>query len=118
MRRQSRGRRIIPAISNIECPTREVSVRFMFSWLGFVLSTACALAAAAPDLTIEIKDYATFPITGDVDGKNNAMGLLARINFMREEPGPKKRFFVNDVNGQLYILDRGTKKLTTYLNFN
>src|SRR4051794_5545222 len=79
---------------------------------------AIRMLAAAPDLTIEIKDYATFPITGAVDGKSNAASLLARINFLREEPGPKKRFFVNDVNGQLYILDKDTKKLTTYLNFN
>jgi hypothetical protein len=39
---------------------------------------------------------------------------------MREEPGgrSKKRFFVNDLNGPLYILDKVTGKFTTYLNFN
>ena len=82
---------------------------------------ACVTCAfpLAPELTIEIKDYASMPVTGAVDGVGNSAGLLARINFMREEPGgSRKRFFVNDLNGPLYILDKDTKKLTTYLNFN
>src|SRR5438552_3315632 len=78
----------------------------------------CAFAAA-PEVTIEIKDYATMPMTGAVDGANNSVALLARVNFLREEPGgSRKRFFVNDLNGPLYILDKDTKKFTTYLNFN
>jgi hypothetical protein len=36
---------------------------------------------------------------------------------LREEPDGK-RFFVNDLNGSLYIIDRATKKVTTYLDFN
>ena len=36
---------------------------------------------------------------------------------MREEPGGR-RFFVNDLNGPLYILDKQTKKFTVYLDFN
>ena len=86
---------------------------------------ACVLACAASafpapqELTIEVKDYAPLPVTGLVDGAGNSAGLLARINFLREEPGGKrKRFFVNDLNGPLYILDKETKKPVTYLNFN
>jgi MYXO-CTERM domain-containing protein len=38
---------------------------------------------------------------------------------MIEEPGPNKgRMFVNDLNGQLYILNKQTKQFTTYLNLN
>jgi hypothetical protein len=74
--------------------------------------------AASPELTIEIKDYATIPMTGAVDGPGNSAGLLARINFLREEPGGGKRLFVNDLNGPLYIVDKDTKKTTTYLDFN
>jgi hypothetical protein len=75
--------------------------------------------AASADLTIEIKDYGSMPVTGAVDGPGNSAGLLARINFLREEPGGKKgRLFVNDLNGPLYILDRETKKTSTYLDFN
>src|SRR5215472_15743926 len=78
----------------------------------------CGLAAP-PELKIEIKDYAAMPMTGAVDGPGNSAGLLARINFLREEPGGgRKRLFVNDLNGQLYILDKDTKKSTMYLDFN
>ena len=39
------------------------------------------------------------------------------MNFLREEPGGR-RFFVNDLNGPLYILDKESKRFTTYLDFN
>jgi len=59
------------------------------------------------------------PITGAVDGAGNRAGLLACINFLREEPGGNRhRLFVNDLNGPLYILDKDTKKTATYLDFN
>src|SRR3954454_9418904 len=88
------------------------------SALSVFASVACAIAAS-PELTIDIKDYATMTLTGAVDGTGNSAGLLARINFLREEPGGgKKRLFVNDLNGPLYILYKETKKTTTYLNFN
>jgi Glucose / Sorbosone dehydrogenase len=78
-----------------------------------------AMAASAQQLTLEIKDYATLPITGSPEKvTDNVASLLARINFLREEPGGGNRFFVNDLNGPLYIVDRGTKKVTTYLDFN
>lgn len=57
------------------------------------------------------------PMTGQVDGKGQITGLLARVNYMREEPGGD-RFFISDQNGALSILDKKTKKLTTYLDFN
>jgi Glucose / Sorbosone dehydrogenase len=77
-----------------------------------------AMAASAQQLTLEIKDYATLPITGSPERvTDNVASLLARINFLREEPGGK-RFFVNDLNGPLYIIDRATKNVTTYLDFN
>src|SRR5580693_1284264 len=81
-----------------------------------VLAAVCR-AGAAPEITLEIRDYATMPMTGTVAGPGQIQGLLARVNFMREEPGGKKRLFVNDLNGPLYILDRETGKFTTYLNF-
>src|SRR2546421_3281872 len=88
------------------------------SALSVFASVVCAFAAS-PELTIEIKDYATMPLTGLVDGAGNSAGLLARINFLREEPGAaRKRLFVNDLNGPLYILDKDTRKSTVYLNFN
>jgi len=89
------------------------------------LRLALLLLLAAPvlaaDLTIELKDFAAMPITGAVDGPGNSAGLLARINFLREEPragAAKRRLFVNDLNGPLYIVDRETGKASTYLNLN
>jgi hypothetical protein len=79
--------------------------------LGFSVSTA------PEQVQLHLTDYAVMPMTGSVEGTGND-GSLARINFMREEPGRRGRFFVNDLNGPLYILDRKTKKTATYLDFN
>jgi glucose/arabinose dehydrogenase/mono/diheme cytochrome c family protein len=70
----------------------------------------------APRPTLVLADYVQMPITGDL-GADNTRGQLARVNFMRDEPGGR-RFFVTDLNGPLYILDKQTKTLTTYLDFN
>jgi hypothetical protein len=80
-------------------------------WLGVSASSALAQQG------LQIADYAVMPMTGVVEGTGND-GSLARVNFMREEPGQRARLFVNDLNGPLYILDKKTKKLTTYLDFN
>ena len=70
------------------------------------------------ELALQIADYADVPITGLPDGTGNNAGSLARVNFLREEPAPGRRFFVNDLNGPLYILNRNTKKSTLYLDFD
>jgi hypothetical protein len=72
----------------------------------------------SPYVTLEIRDYAAMPITGLVDGKGQTDGLLARINSLREEPGGAARLFINDLNGPLYILDKGSRTFTPYLDFN
>lgn len=73
-------------------------------------------ADPTPRKTLELADFVQMPITGEPRG-DLTRGLLARVNFMREEPGGR-RFFVNDLNGPLYILDKRTKQFTTYLDFN
>jgi len=73
-------------------------------------------AQPAQKLTLELADFAQMPITGELNGLNTR-GQLARVNFLRDEPGGR-RFFVNDLNGPLYILDKKTKTFTTYLDFN
>jgi mono/diheme cytochrome c family protein len=75
-----------------------------------------ATANAPPRRRLDLADYARMPITGDIGGENTR-GLLARVNFLRDEPGGA-RFFVNDLNGPLYILDKQTRQFTTYLDFN
>lgn len=73
-------------------------------------------ADAAARRTLELTDYVQMPITADSSG-DNTRAQLARVNFMRDEPGGR-RFFVNDLNGPLYILDKKTRRFTTYLDFN
>jgi len=75
-------------------------------------------AVSTASITVEISDYATLPVTGSVDGKGQTDAMLARVNSLREEPGGASRFFVNDLNGPLYILDKKTRTFTTYLDFN
>lgn len=91
-------------------------VRALAADPNLVVADAAADARQAPRRTLRLADYIAMPITGELAGENTR-GQLARINFMREEPG-RRRFFVNDLNGPLYILDQDTKRLTTYLDFN
>ncbi len=69
-----------------------------------------------PRLVLELQDYAALPITAD-NTDANTRAQLARVNYLRDEPGGR-RFFVNDLNGPLYILDKQTKTFTKYLDFN
>jgi glucose/arabinose dehydrogenase/mono/diheme cytochrome c family protein len=70
----------------------------------------------APRLALELQDYAALPITAE-NTDANTRAQLARVNFLRDEPGGR-RFFVNDLNGPLYLLDKQTKTFTKYLDFN
>ena len=72
--------------------------------------------AAPATLVLELRDYVEMPITGKLDGTGQTDGMLARVNSFREESSG--RVFVHDLNGPLYILDKNTKALTRYLDFN
>ena len=87
---------------------------------GFLLAVLSVPAAAHAQqtLTLEIRDFATVPITGLPLGKTSNEMLLARVNAIREEPGGADRLFVADMNGPLYILDKKTKQFTKYLDFD
>ncbi len=71
--------------------------------------------APAP-ATLQISDYLTMPMTGKVNGSDN-VAQLTRINFMRPDPANANRFFVNDLNGPLYIVDKTTKAISTVSRF-
>src|SRR5437867_1288289 len=73
---------------------------------------APAQSGAGQALALQLTDFASLPITGSPNGEGNNAGALARINFMREEPSPTHRLFVNDLIGPLYILDKKTKAAT------
>ena len=76
-------------------------------------------AAGTPaPLTLDLQDYVALPITGKLEGTGQTDGMLARVNSFREEPGGAGRVFVHDLNGPIYILDKKTKALALYLDFN
>jgi hypothetical protein len=77
-----------------------------------------AAAHAQQTVTLEIKDFATVPITGLPVGKTSNEMLLSRVNAIREEPGGADRLFVVDMNGPLYIVDKKTRQFTKYLDFD
>jgi hypothetical protein len=74
--------------------------------------------AALAQPTLELRDFVVMPMTGLVDGKGSNELLLSRVNTLREEAGGAKRLFISDLNGPLYILDKDTKGLKIYLDFN
>ena len=84
--------------------------------LALVAAQPAAVQSPPTRLTLELQDYAALPITAD-NTDANTRSQLARVNYLRDEPGGR-RFFVNDLNGPLYILDKQTKTFTTYLDFN
>ena len=86
--------------------------------LFLALAVARPFAGQPPPqrLALELQDYAALPITAD-NTNDNTRAQLARVNYLRDEPGGR-RFFVNDLNGPLYILDQQKKTVTTYLDFN
>ena len=94
-------------------------MRLTFS-VVLLAASAAAIAAppTTPELALELKDFVALPITGNVAGEGQVDGMLARVNSIREEPGGAGRLFVTDMNGPIYILDKKTKALTTYLDFN
>jgi Glucose / Sorbosone dehydrogenase len=74
---------------------------------------------------ILLQDYASLPLSSKTTGSDpppiNFAGQLARVNFLRSEPAnapqSSSRFFVNDMNRNLYILDKTSRTFTSYINF-
>lgn len=86
-------------------------------FLALGLATAHSPGAQPkPTLALQLADYVQMPITAQPNGQNT-MAQLSRVNFLWDEPGGR-RYFVNDQNGPLYILDKPSKAFTTYLDFN
>lgn len=81
-----------------------------------VASKSSSSPKDATQRTLELSDYFELPITGDMSG-DRVSGVLARGSIMTDEPGGRQRFFINDLTGPLYILNKQTKQLTTYLDF-
>ncbi|MDB6111372.1 MAG: hypothetical protein JWR69_3122 [Pedosphaera sp.] len=76
--------------------------------------TAVALQDSA-SLPLSSRTLTTYPPAIDYSSQ------LGRVNFLRSEPTNAplwaSRFFVNDLNRNLYLLDRSNKTFTIYINF-
>lgn len=92
------------------------SITVAASWLALSIAHVLAVQQPAPRLALDLQDYASLPITAD-NADANTRAELARVNVLRDEPAGRW-FFVVDLNGPLYILDKRTKHVTTYLDFN
>lgn len=88
-------------------------------WIALGCGGPFASMASAQLTALRVEDYARPPVTGSTayPGNGNAV-YLARVNFMADNPANSNQFFVNDLNGPLYILDKTTKQFTKYLDFN
>lgn len=85
--------------------------------LGALVSTGPG-AWAQGTVTVQLTVYATVPQSGVLVNPTDNAVYVARVNFLREEPGGGlNRLFVCDLNGKLYVLDRTTRQFTTYLDF-
>lgn len=77
--------------------------------------------------TILLEDYATAPLSGRGGSINNFgphvnfSDQLSRANLLRSEPADapmsSARFFVGDLNRNLYVLDKETRTFIPYINF-
>jgi hypothetical protein len=109
-------------------------LRFAFLFLAGFLTTASVVSAQYPSksqvgkdgTTVLLEDYANPPLSSTTHGMapppaTDFKGQLSRMNALRSEPAnaplANSRFFVDDQNGTLFILDKATKKFTPYLHF-
>ncbi len=83
---------------------------------GTPATTRTVASGPKPERTLEVADFVELPVTGDMSS-DRVSGPLARGSILRDEPGGQ-RLFITDLNGPLYILNRQTKQLTSYLNFD
>ena len=96
------------------------------AWAQYPLQYPTKSEVSKDGTAIRIEDYANPPLSSSLGDHAypppiNYHGMLSRINALRTEPAnaplASSRFFVNDLNGVLYILDKKTRKFTPYLTF-
>jgi hypothetical protein len=95
-------------------------------WAQYPLQYPAGPQVTKDGTALLVEDYANTPLssqTGDhaYPPPIDYRGMLARVNALRSEPADAPlaptRFFVADMNGILYTLDKSTKKFTPYLTF-
>ena len=76
---------------------------------------------AADHIVVKLSNFITAPKTNNANTSAQTAAQVARINFIRQEPVASlasQRLFMNDLNGNVYIYNRGTQAFTTYLHFD
>jgi hypothetical protein len=84
--------------------------------LSAVVGCAGVLAVAQtapPSLEAELADFVEMPRTAGANGATQS----ARVNVLIEEPGGT-RLFVAEHAGPLSIIDKASRRVVTYINFN
>jgi len=96
------------------------------AWAQYPLQYPAKSEVRKDGTAILIEDYATPPLSSALMGHEypppiDYHGQLARVVSLRSEPAnaplSSARFFVADMNGNLYILDKATRKFTPYITF-
>ena len=96
------------------------------AWAQYPLQYPTSSQVTKDGTAILIEDYANPPLSSTMgEGKYpppiNFQDVLGRVNSLRSEPADAplsaSRFFINDLNGILYILDKTTRKFTPYITF-
>ena len=121
-----------PAITPIyrrSCGRRLPRVLAVCGVLGFTVTASAQYPStnqiAKDGTAIALEEFASLPLssrtTGSYPPAINYANQLGRVNFLRSEPAnallSATRFFVCDLNRNLYILNRTSKVFTTYINF-
>jgi hypothetical protein len=95
-------------------------------WAQYPLQYPAKSEVSKDGAAILIEDYATPPLSSAMMDQPypppiDYHGQLGRVVSMRSEPADAPlaatRFFVADMNGNLYILDKATRKFTPYITF-
>src|SRR5580700_881937 len=95
-------------------------------WAQYPLQYPASSQVSKDGTAILIEDYANPPLSSQLGDHPypppiDYKGMLARVNTLRSEPAnaplASTRFFVADMNGNLYTLDKATKKFTPYITF-
>jgi Glucose / Sorbosone dehydrogenase len=98
----------------------------LVAWAQYPLEFPAKSQVSKDGTALLLEDYANAPLSslsgdGPYPAPIDFHEVLGRLNTLVSEPsnapGFASRFFVNDLNGVLYILDKKTKKFIPYIVF-
>jgi hypothetical protein len=96
------------------------------AWAQYPLQYPASSQVAKDGTAILVEDYANPPLSSAMGDHPypppiDYRGQLGRVNALRSEPAnaplASTCFFVTDMNGNLYILDKATRKFIPYITF-